>query len=178
MFPPSVAMLRICGVATSEAACASAVNPFRKRGSAAMSESVRHAPSRKPDGLNSISLKDGMWRRLISVRGTCCRLFMFGSRSVPPASGMALALSPSRMRVASSSVCGARNSKSGSRIMAPVPAPSPGEVFACGERRSPRCRRHLPMAAGRAVPRANGRAGNGSVQNAGHAPLSFRQGPS
>src|SRR6266550_3127483 len=101
---------------------------------------------------------------------------MFGSRSVPPARGMALALSPSRMRAASLSVCGARNSKSGSRIMARVPALSPGEIFACGERRLPRCRRRLPKAAGRAVPRANGRAENGSVQNAGHVPLSFRQG--
>src|SRR6267154_2394219 len=58
MFPPSVAMLRICGVATSEAACASAVNPFRKRGFAAIScsaagpcrpRAASHWPSRRPE---------------------------------------------------------------------------------------------------------------------------------
>src|SRR5260370_30812915 len=57
---------------------------------------------------------------------------MFGSRSVPPAIGMALALSPSRMRAASSSVRGARNSKRGRRIMARAPFLSRGEAFTPG----------------------------------------------
>src|SRR2546430_12097096 len=101
---------------------------------------------------------------------------MLGSRSVPPASGMALALSPSRMRAASWSVRGARNSKTGSRIMKRVPSLSPGEIFAGGEPRSPHGRRPPPMEEERARLPANGYAENRSGQNAGHVPLSFRQG--
>src|SRR5260370_8904073 len=100
---------------------------------------------------------------------------MLGSKSVPPASGIALALSPSRMREASWSVRGARNSKSGSRIMARVPFLSRGGVFRDGEYRSPRCRRHLPTAAERAEPRANLLSENSWAQNTGHVHVSFRK---
>src|SRR5207249_9812316 len=62
------------------------------------------------DLLPNMKRRQQVPRMLMSMRGTCCRRFMLGSRSVPPASGIAFARSPSRMRAASSSVRGARKS--------------------------------------------------------------------
>src|ERR1019366_5902301 len=60
------------------------------------------------------------------MRGTCCRRFIFGSRSVPPARAIAFSPSPSKMRVASATVRGDRNSNNGKRIMIGSPSLSLG----------------------------------------------------
>ncbi len=49
--------------------------------------------------------------------GAIWRRFMFGSRSVPPAISIAFGPSPARMRAASATVCGARCSNQGRRII-------------------------------------------------------------
>jgi hypothetical protein len=56
--------------------------------------------------------------RATTVFGVICRRFMFGQRSVPPATNAASGPSPSTIASASSTVLGRRYENGGRRIMA------------------------------------------------------------
>ena len=88
-FPPIVAMLRICGVATLSIAWAIAGYCLARAGFSSSAESVTPAPIRSPPLTTSILSKPLIAFRLTSTSGSTTRSFIRLSRVVPPASGSA-----------------------------------------------------------------------------------------
>src|SRR5690349_24610026 len=99
-------MLRRCGVATCAAAWRSAVGAFSL---CTTSVRVRPAPKAPFSFFNSLTC-----RRETRTCGAWWRRFMFGRRSVPPATSIARGPSPARIFAASATVRGARYSNHGS----------------------------------------------------------------
>ena len=116
MFPPIVPMLRRWGVATCAAACHSPRYAARSFSCRTSSVSVTPAPIVRPVPLANC-LSSATRRRPTSVDGTCCRRFMFGSRSVPPATSIVSPGFEASSSAASPTVRGAWNVNSGSLIM-------------------------------------------------------------
>ena len=101
-----VPMLRSRGVETSAAACrTTAAVPF-----CAMALSVSPAPST----VFSDRCRSGTAMRDMTVFGSWWRRFMFGYKSVPPATNMPSGPASAFMRSASASVFGCRYVKDGS----------------------------------------------------------------
>ena len=144
-----------------------------ERGSAAISESVRHAPSREPECMVQLYFSQALnvaqaherlrhllpafhvWQEI----GTACEAWH------------SLSLRQECARLLQEFlVCGIRI---GRRIMARVPFPSPDEISHDEERHSPRCHLRLPTAEALEAPLANPHAGNAWVHNAGRGRPSF-----
>src|SRR5438094_3902516 len=113
MSPPTVPMLRSCGVDTRPAAVASAAWRSRTSSCSAISVSVVPAPIRR---CPFAWTPRAPWTRSsdTSVSGAYWRRFMFGYTSVPPATSMALGSSRSR-RAASAYVAARTKRKRGRR---------------------------------------------------------------
>ena len=105
--PPIVPMLRSCGVLTTSAACASAV--YRSRTRASAETAVRVVPaliSRRPFSWMPAASRTPASDT--SSSGANWRRFMFGKRSVPPATSITRSVGVPRARSSSAAPCSRR----------------------------------------------------------------------
>src|SRR5487761_1938631 len=120
MSPPTVPMLRICGLATPRAAVTSDGNSARMTGFIDNSSSVTFAPMRTPAPVLAMPPSSAMPLILTTRLGVAMNSFIELIRSVPPASTCAsFQLAPSRA-VASFTVAGLAYSKRSILCVPPV----------------------------------------------------------
>ncbi len=150
--PPTVPTLRICGVPTSSAACASAGKLRCTSACAARSASVTADPMRNPPS-GVLAIVRSRFFTFTRRSGSTMWSFIIARRSMPPASGSLRPRSGPSAPIASFSFAGLTYAKAFTACLLPSPrsarrAPPPASAADCGpgrrSRSRRRCRRRPP----------------------------------